>query len=104
MINWERVNDLRREVGDEDFAEVVTIFLDEAETVLARMADAEGAESIREDLHFLKGSALNLGFRALAALCEDMGVGSRSTSDRRVADLRRIYDRSKTEFLARAGV
>ena len=104
MISWDRVNELRREVGEEDFAEVVTIFLDEVETVLGRMAGASGPDSYREDLHFLKGSALNLGFRAVAALCDDKGAAARSGSVRHVADIRQIYERSKIEFLARAGV
>ena len=103
MISWDRVNELRREVRDEDFAEVVTIFLDEVETVLVRMAGASGSDSYREDLHFLKGSALNLGFRALAALCDDKGAQARSGSVRNVTDIRQIYERSKTEFLALAG-
>lgn len=103
MISWDRVNELRREVGDDDFAEVVTIFLDEVECVLARMAGAPGPDSYSADLHFLKGSALNLGFRALAALCDGTGVGTGPAKDRHLADIRRIYERSKTEFLAHPG-
>jgi hypothetical protein len=104
MISWDRVNELRREVGDEDFAEVVTIFLDEVETVLARLGGAAEPDSFPEDLHFLKGSALNLGFRALAALCDDGGVGARVRRDSHIADIRRIYDSSKAEFLAQSAV
>jgi hypothetical protein len=104
MISWDRVNELRREVGDEDFAEVVTIFLDEVETVLARMDSASDPDRFPEDLHFLKGSALNLGFRALGALCDGSGAGAQARRDSHIADIRRIYGLSKAEFLAQAGV
>ena len=33
MISWERVNELRDEVGQEDFLEVVEIFLEEVDEV-----------------------------------------------------------------------
>jgi HPt (histidine-containing phosphotransfer) domain-containing protein len=105
MINWDRVNELRREVGDEDFAEVVTIFLDEVEEVLGRMRTASSAELYRADLHFLKGSALNLGFRGLGALCHEVQVPATADAARRTAhltELRKVYDRSKAEFLAMA--
>ena len=37
MIEWDRVAELRDEVGAEDFAEVVELFLDEVEATLARI-------------------------------------------------------------------
>jgi hypothetical protein len=105
MINWDRVNELRHEVGDDDFAEVVTIFLDEVDEVLARMRTAASAEVYRAELHFLKGSALNLGFRGLAALCHEVRVPTTADAALRTAhlnELRKVYDRSKAEFLAAA--
>ncbi|MGI1662158.1 Hpt domain-containing protein [Palleronia sp. KMU-117] len=105
MINWDRVNELRHEVGDDDFAEVVTIFLDEVESVMHRMRGATSLESYREDLHFLKGSALNLGFRALGALCHEGQAptgGDPAALAAHLAEVLRIYDRSKAEFLASA--
>ena len=71
MIEWERVNDLRSEIGDDDFAEVVALFLEEAGEVIARISAATGAKALEADLHFLKGAALNLGFADFAALCQD---------------------------------
>lgn len=67
MISWDRLNEPGSEFGNDDFAEVVTIFLDEVETVLARMAGASGQGRYSEDIDFSTGSALDLGFRALAA-------------------------------------
>lgn len=71
MIEWERVNELRSEIGDDDFAEVVALFLEEADEVILRMSAVAGAKALEADLHFLKGAALNLGFADFAALCQD---------------------------------
>ena len=71
MIEWERVNDLQSEIGEDDFAEVVALFLEEADDVILRISAATGAKALEADLHFLKGAALNLGFTDFAALCQD---------------------------------
>lgn len=71
MIEWDRVSELCSEIGEDDFAEVVELFLQEADEVIARIAQSSGAAALEADLHFLKGAALNLGFRQFAGLCED---------------------------------
>lgn len=68
MIDWERVAELQEEVGTEDFYEVVELFFEEVEEALDRLVTQNVATA--ESLHFLKGSALNLGFEELAALCK----------------------------------
>lgn len=78
MIDWDRVRELQDEIGQDEFAEVVTMFLDEADEVLARITPAGGAALLRDDCHFLKGAALNLGFASLANLCQ--------TAERRAKD------------------
>src|SRR6056297_3374030 len=70
MIDWARVSELREEVGPEDFDEVVSLFLSEVGEVIARLQTAPDPARLEEDLHFLKGAALNLGFHALAELCQ----------------------------------
>lgn len=69
MIDWDRVASLREEIGVADFAEVVEMFLTESDEAVARMLAGKPDGTLEADLHFLKGSALNLGFRDLAALC-----------------------------------
>ena len=69
MIDWLRMSELRDEIGQEGFDEVVDVFLEEAEEVLARLS--QGSGPAHEDLHFLKGSALNLGFVLVAQHCQD---------------------------------
>jgi len=71
MISWERVNELRDEIGDEDFAEVADMFLEEVEEVILRLDSSPKPETLEEELHSLKGSALNLGFEALSKLCQE---------------------------------
>lgn len=71
MIDWDRVMELRSEIGPDDFEEVVSLFLEEADEAMARLTIAGGAKALAADLHFLKGAALNLGFDMLSALCQD---------------------------------
>jgi hypothetical protein len=70
MIDWDRLQDLRDEIGDDDLSEVIAMFLDEADEVIARLSGGVPAERISAEMHFLKGSALNLGFTRLAELCQ----------------------------------
>ena len=70
MISWDRVNELKDEIGEEDFAEVADMFLEEVDEVITRLKSNPVPEQFEADLHSLKGSALNLGFEALSKLCQ----------------------------------
>ncbi len=70
MIDWERVSELRDEVGADDFAEVVDLFLEEVGGTIGTLRDAPDMSTLEADLHFLKGAALNLGFEAFSSLCQ----------------------------------
>ena len=101
MIDWSRVQELRREIGDDGFAEVVELFLDEVETMIGRLAAATTANASAEDMHFLKGSAWNLGFIDFGALCHD-GERRAVAGMFEPADLERVmacYATSKAAFL-----
>lgn len=102
MIDWERVDELRDEIGKEDFDEVVEIFLEEVEEVIALFSGDVARDQIETHLHFLKGSALNLGFRNLSALCQ-IGESAAAHNQFDQIDLSAVvasYERSKAEFLA----
>lgn len=71
MIHWPRISELRQEVGAEDFDEVVALFLEEVQEVTERLQNAQDRSQLEQDLHFLKGSALSLGFQEFSALCQD---------------------------------
>ena len=103
MIDWDRVSELRSEIGDDGFAEVVELFLDEVEAVVMRLGSAPDPARYEEDLHFLKGSAWNLGFADFGALCQD---GERKAAAGRQAEIDisavlDCYGRSKQGFMAR---
>lgn len=103
MIDWKRVNELRDEIGVEDFAEVVDLFLEEVEQITEKLRKAPDFDTLGEDLHFLKGSALNLGFRNFSILCQAgetaSGEGAAKTVD--VGEILTSYDLSKIEFQAK---
>ncbi|MFA5538046.1 MAG: Hpt domain-containing protein [Gemmobacter sp.] len=69
MIDRDRIATLRAEIGEEDLAEVVALFMEEADESITRLRAAATPARQAEELHFLKGCALNLGFAALAGLC-----------------------------------
>ena len=70
MIDWNRVNELRAEVGEEDFDEVLDMFFDEVAEVLGSLGRG-GNEATKRDLHFLKGSAMNIGLAEVSTLCRN---------------------------------
>lgn len=94
MIDWDRVIDLRNEVGTEEFNEVLDLFMAEVEETITRMRSAPDPAGFEEDLHFLKGSALNLGFVDFSKLCEN--GESRSVS---ITAVLASYDVSKQSFM-----
>lgn len=102
MIDWERVNTLCDEVGADDFDEVVALFLDEVEDVITRLRSAPDLATLEDDLHFLKGSALGLGFRSFSTLCQ-AGETMSAQGNAAEVDLRGIldnYTESKQQFQA----
>ena len=99
MIDWERIKELRGEIGADDFTEVVEMFLEEADEVVKRLTPALSAKSMEADLHFLKGAALNLGFVALSTLCQD--GERRAAAGSTAVDLKavtQVYFDSKAAF------
>ncbi|MCT4369730.1 Hpt domain-containing protein [Yangia mangrovi] len=103
LIDWLRVAELRDEIGGEDFDEVVALFLTEVQATLDRLpAHAESLQDLSEQLHFLKGSTLNLGFARLSTLCEagELAITAGLGAPLDPELLRRCYARSREEFLA----
>ncbi|WP_171097436.1 Hpt domain-containing protein [Ruegeria sp. HKCCD7255] len=100
MIHWPRVKQLRDEVGAEEFAEVVEIFLDEVQEAIERLNKDKNRTQIEQNLHFLKGSALSLGFNQFSKLCQDgerrAAAGEAGQID--LAEILKTYDQSKSIF------
>ena len=102
MINWVRVNELRDEIGSEDFDEVAEMFLEEVDEVIERLRTTPDSTKYEQDLHFIKGSAMNLGFQTLGDLCQT-GEKQAAIGETDGVDLGAIfaaYDNSKSEFAA----
>ncbi len=102
MIDWKRVAELRDEIGAEDFGEVVDLFLEEVEGEIAVLRGGCAEDALESRLHFLKGSALNLGFRAFSTLCQNGESAAAAGQPQRV-DLPATlasFDDSKAEFMA----
>lgn len=102
MIDWERIKNLRDEVGNEDFDDVVEIFIEEVGEMIDRLRSAPQIETLGDDLHALKGSALNLGFCTFSDLCQS---GETRANEGRadeiiIAPILECYDQSKDAFLA----
>ncbi len=102
MIDWTRVAELRREIGAEDFSEVAELFLMEVEDTLSRLDGAQNDPAqMQELMHFLKGSALNLGFAKLAEICsaaEFSATRGAGTVDAR--HLKQLFSQSRKLFEA----
>lgn len=71
MIDWSRVQALREEIGAEDFDEVVELFLEEVGEIIAKLRSEVVLSQLEQELHCLKGSALNLGFSSFSKLCQE---------------------------------
>lgn len=102
MIDWDRVAALREEVGSEDFDEVVDLFLQEVDEEIGSLATGQPGQGLAEKLHFLKGSALSLGFREFSSLCQ-AGESALSADPSASVDLGTIeasYQASRSTFLA----
>ena len=102
MIDWMRIKSLRDDIGADDFEEVVEIFIEEVAEIVERLRTAPQLDTLGEDLHAVKGSALNLGFTTFADLCQ---TGETLAAEGRASEivLQPILDSfnvSKTSFLS----
>ena len=100
MVDWSRVKDLRSEVGLDDFEEIVAMFLEETDAVIRELSERTVAKSLESDLHFLKGSALNIGLASFARLCQQ-GEKNSSNGGTEVDldEIVRVYWQSRNDLL-----
>ncbi len=105
MIDWVRVADLKAEIGEDDFLEVVAMFLEETDEVVAGFNGPPDVAGVEGRLHFLKGSALNLGLSELAALCQsgEKRASAGAAADVDLSLVAASYRAAKAEFLASLG-
>ena len=99
MIDWERVRELQDEIGSDDFAEVVELFLDEVDTVIQTLHDSTGLNELEEAMHFLKGSALSLGFKEFASLCQAGESAAKAGAEVQLGSVVKSYTESRSQFV-----
>lgn len=99
MVNWDRISELREEIGEADLREVVSLFFWEIDEVLATLEAAPPAE-MPGHLHFLKGSALNIGFAAVSSRCqaEEVRLKENPAATADIQGIRADYSASKAEL------
>jgi len=99
MVNWERIAELREEVGEDDLSEVISLFCEELEEVLVALPGAE-QNSLRGHLHFLKGSALNIGLEEVSTLCleEEKRIAEDPNAAPRIDALRQAFYGAKSQL------
>ena len=94
MIDWARVDELRNDMGSDGFDEVVELFLEEMDGRILTMQTGSN-QTRAEDLHFLRGSAANIGFSRLHQVCSVAEHDEEFALDQ----VWSCYDQSKVEFL-----
>jgi HPt (histidine-containing phosphotransfer) domain-containing protein len=101
MLDWDRINQLRDEVGEKDFDEIIALFLEEVEEVTQRLEADPDLSGLEQDMHFLKSSALTLGFQDFANLCQaaEIDASRGFASDIDIAEILTAFKQSRTTFL-----
>ncbi|MAM63422.1 Hpt domain-containing protein [Maritimibacter sp. UBA3975] len=103
MVDWDRVDELKAEIGVEDFQEVVELFLGEVDEVVERLRTSPDTTMLEADLHSLRSSALNIGFSAFAARCGAGELAAAAGSPVDLGPIMEIYDESRLVFARGSG-
>lgn len=101
MIDWSRVDELVDEIGPEDFGEVAELFLEEVEGAVSQLESSEGNPVVTEEqMHFLKGASMNLGFETLAQICQKGEKAAAAGNPEAVsaAQVRATFQESRDQF------
>ena len=96
-VDWVRLNELRNDIGEEDFADVALLFVAELQETLSGLT-AETA--VAGDFHFLRGSAANLGFNALVEACSQAEAACKAANLPNVDAVKRAFDQAIEEMSA----
>ena len=102
MVDWNRIRELREEIGEDDYAEVIELFFLEVEAAIERLVLPGTAAEREADLHFLKGSAVNLGFTTFGGLCAkgELHAVERALDDADIREVIESYRASRGVFEA----
>lgn len=101
MIDWQHIKELEADLGADAFPDLVVVFLDEiSEAVQAIEPPATPSEA---QMHFLKGTALTLGFTDLGNRASDAETTLRNDPNAKLDldELQSAYQSELAEFKAR---
>ena len=98
MIDWTRLDSISVDLGALDTVEFVTIFLSETAPVIERLDPA--SPRFFDDLHFIKGSAANLGLDGLKQACVAAERSHRRAEPVDLARITRAFVGLRTALIA----
>lgn len=98
MIDWTQIEGLRADLGD-GFDELVEVFLDEVDGAMAALDPDANPPDMAAALHFLKGSAGNLGFATFAGLCSGGEQAAMRGGHVDLGPIRAAFAESRAEFV-----
>lgn len=102
MIDMNRIEELRGEIGADELGLVLALFLEEArETIEQLEAGLERCELSRA-MHFLQGSALNMGLSGFADAAATIKAEREGDPVAAAARLRVILERTSADVSALA--
>lgn len=98
MIDMDRIDELRGEIGAEDLDLVLDLFLEEANAAIERLESGREVCELGRIIHFLHGGALNMGLRGFAVTAAT--IEAERISDPLVAAsrLRAILERTQADL------
>ena len=99
-ISRDRLRQLANEIGPRDFAETADLFLMEVEVALDALSTVTAPNLLIDELHFLKGCALNLGMTGMAATCRETIAAVRMGDRLDLPRIKACYRASRSRFLA----
>ncbi|WP_286758633.1 MULTISPECIES: Hpt domain-containing protein [Sulfitobacter] len=102
VIDWEQVATLQTAVGRDDFSTIMCVFFKEVEEANAQLTMGVTTDQFRDILHFVKGSALSVGFVELSEQCAQ-AEGNFAGSHQITSIWKEIltsYEESKEHFLS----
>jgi HPt (histidine-containing phosphotransfer) domain-containing protein len=102
LIDWPHLKELKTELGESVFCDVVMLFLDDVGVGINGLARHQDASDLQAQLHSLKGNALSLGFTNLAQQCaksEELAVKGQHCQ-KELNKLSACFDESKTALIS----
>lgn len=102
MLDWTRISELQDDLGEDGFAEMSELFLQEIATILDQLIPESAVTTWESQLHMIKGCALNMGLGALAGYAAQLEQNAHQTLawDAEIVRLRDLFADSRQEFLS----